>query len=427
MNEHRVPMLGAALRRHVDPARSTDPKVRELVAALATLEVGPAPRPEFRAELRAQLVAVTPRLVAEGEPPAAPAKTNRVEQAEPAERRRFRILKPLVAVACVLTAFVLLLGGAVLISQHALPGDALYGIKRASEATEYSLTGGDVAKGKLKLEFAARRIGEVADLLPQASSMAAGAGALADGAISSQTAGLVRDTLGSADSDVRAAAQMLGSNAVRNDDAGPLAAINSWTPDQITAMQQIVASIPAGALHQRAGQTLALLRAAQTRARLLHNQLELGCTCLDSSRSDQLGPLPCTGPCTQRSVGPSPQPTPSTRPAGTGAPKSSGGSTPAPGASTRTNAPGVTNSSGPATKTKHPGSHPSSSAGSLSSTSPSAPSASPSLPIPTLPGLGGSTGGTTGGTTGAPHPPVSVTTSCASLGIGPIGIGIGNC
>ena len=431
MNEHRVPMLGAALRRHADPARSTDPKVRELVAALAVLEVAPPPRAEFRAELRAQLVAVTPRLVAEGERPAAPARADRAEptksteNVETAERaRRFRFAKPLIAAACVLTAFVLLLGGAVLLSRHALPGDALYGIKRASEDTEYSLTGGQVAKGKLKLEFAGRRIGEVADLLPRASSMGPGSGAVADsGAISSDTAGLVRDTLGSAEGDVRTAAQLLGSDAVRNDDAGPLTAIISWSPDQLAAMRQILARIPAGALQQRAGQTLELLRAAQARASLLRTQL--GCSCLDAARTDDLGPVPCTGPCTARTGGTAPNPHPSPGPSRTGAPHGSGtaASSNAPGAGTTSPAPGAP-SSAPGGKGSHPVTHPSSPAGGSSSPVPFPRPTSP-LPVPTLPGLGGGTsGGKTGGKTGSP---ISVNSCSASLSLGPIGIGVGAC
>src|SRR6476469_6447535 len=103
MNEHRVPMLGGAWRRRSDPARSSDPRVRELVGALAGLEVAPPMRAEFRSELRAQLVAVTPRLVEEGEPAVAAPET-RVKRATKRETerdadagpdRRFRFVKPL--------------------------------------------------------------------------------------------------------------------------------------------------------------------------------------------------------------------------------------------------------------------------------------------------------------------------------------------
>src|ERR1700709_497436 len=103
MSEHRVPMLGAALRRRRDPAKSSDPRVRELVAALATLEVAPAPRADFRAELRAQLVAVTPRLVDEGN---AEAKVGAKAPTKPATKRQpFRFKKPLFALAGAMAAF----------------------------------------------------------------------------------------------------------------------------------------------------------------------------------------------------------------------------------------------------------------------------------------------------------------------------------
>src|SRR5580765_1920926 len=64
MDRFQVPR---AHRRDPEPAESNDPQVRELVAQLAELRIAPDPDPRFRAELRTQLVAVAPRLVAEGE------------------------------------------------------------------------------------------------------------------------------------------------------------------------------------------------------------------------------------------------------------------------------------------------------------------------------------------------------------------------
>ncbi len=262
MAEHRVPMLGAALRRHVDPTRSRDPQVRELVGALATLEVAPAPRAEFRAELRAQLVAVTPRLVEEGKSELATAAKPAKTAAAP-ERQRLRLKKPLIAAVGVLTAFILLLGGGVLLSQNALPGDALYGLKRASENTEYSLAGSSVDKGKLKLEFAARRISEVGDLLSSVGALAAGHGVMADGGtINPHTAGLISDTLRSADSDINSAAQMLGDAATRENSAAPLNDIISWAPGQLTSMNSIVGRISDAALHAQAVHTRQLIATA---------------------------------------------------------------------------------------------------------------------------------------------------------------------
>ncbi len=443
MNEHRVPMLGGAWRRHGDPARSSDPRVRELVGALAGLEVAPPMRAEFRAELRAQLVAVTPRLVEEGEASVAPAaagatatqarakRAAKAERAEAEPARRFRFAKPLIAVACALTAFVLLLGGAVLLSQHALPGDALYGVKRASEDVEYSTTSGAVAKGKLKLDFAATRIGEVADLLHTPTAMAGGAGALADsGQISSSTAGLVHDTLSSANDDIRSASQMLNGEAVRNHDAGSLDAITSWAPAQINAMKVIVGRIPAGSLHQDAVRTLRLLEQAKQRSAVLGS--ELGCTCLSTTGGDQFGPLPCSGSCSSTPTnGPggipgtrTPGAGPSGSPASTGAGHHVGGTpttapvSPGPGTGTGT----VTNPTPTDGGTGHstgPGSS------ILPTKTPLGGPSSPHIPLPSLPGIGGHSGSGSGQT--GTKLPIKVTTSCVSAGVAGIGIGVGNC
>src|SRR3954451_2731071 len=64
MGEHRVALLGSAWRRNDDPALSRDPRVRAVVGALATLPQ-PEMQADFRADLRAQLVAITPRVVAD--------------------------------------------------------------------------------------------------------------------------------------------------------------------------------------------------------------------------------------------------------------------------------------------------------------------------------------------------------------------------
>src|ERR1700712_475421 len=66
MADHRVSLHGLSLRRYDDPINSRDPRIRAVVAGLQTLDVAPAPRAHFRAELRAQLVAVAPRLIADG-------------------------------------------------------------------------------------------------------------------------------------------------------------------------------------------------------------------------------------------------------------------------------------------------------------------------------------------------------------------------
>ncbi|HZZ96857.1 MAG TPA: DUF5667 domain-containing protein [Jatrophihabitantaceae bacterium] len=400
MAEHRVPMLGAALRRHADPSRSRDPQVRELVSALATLEVAPAPREDFRAELRAQLVAVTPRLVEEGKAELSPAGQP-AKHAPAPERQRLRLKKPLIAALGVLTAFVLLLGGAVLLSQNSLPGDTLYGLKRASENTEYSLAGSSVDKGKLKLEFAARRIGEVSDLLGSVSALAGGRGVLADGAaINSRTANLVRETLSSANSDVTSAARLLGDAAVHQNSAGPLDDMTTWARDQLVKMGEIVQRTSTdNALHAQAMHTRQLIADTAQRAEALKANL--------GSNGTPVAPGK-TGPPSRTSTGPSPT-------ASSGAPK--------PGITAPSTTAGRTPSSTPRATSSAPPDN-SSTPNPPASSSPPKPRISLPVTLPTssLPGGGGG-----GKSHAAPTPPVGVDSCGLNVTLGPIGIGVGDC
>ena len=304
MGEHRVPLLGTAWRRNDDPATSRDPQVRAVVGALATL---PAPelRAEFRAELRAQLVAITPRIVADSAEagrmvdivPAAPARPRPTPHGRPAARpvpasrggarhadgvlarlRGTGFARPLTVAASVIVAFALLLGGAVVMSRKALPGDTLYGLKRASERFELATAGSDVDKAKDYLEFAANRADE--------------AKALSNRSGNAKTAQLIGTTLNSADSDVRSAARLLGTNAVQHRSAKPLAAMRSWAPGQERRLAALVAALSDPTLRAQAQSSLRLVRAAEARAVALAGKM--GCGCLTTANADALGPKPCT-------------------------------------------------------------------------------------------------------------------------------------
>ncbi len=279
-------MLTPSLHRHPDPERSPDPRIRALVSHLAGLEVAPPLRTHFRSELRAQLVAVAPRLIKDGPgverptPPPAPV----------ARRSAFAwlgvIRRPLAVVTCTLAVFVALLGGAVWISQKSLPGDALYGLKRASENLQKAMTSGDTQRAKLLLSFADTRYNEVSNLLPRATAPAARGAAIDAG-----TAALVKGALDSADDDIRQAMQTLGAQAKRTSSGKQYSAATGWTPSHVNALQAIVGRIPSGALHQRAASSLALIKAADVRA---HRVRALGdCGCLASARTDDLGVIPC--------------------------------------------------------------------------------------------------------------------------------------
>jgi hypothetical protein len=258
-------------RRHGRPAVE-----QELVDRLRQLPAGPEPDPGFTRELRAQLVAIAPRIVAES---ASEVGTRR--PARPAGFLR-RVRRPLVAIVSATAVLATLLGLAVWVSHGALPGQSLYGIKRASENFSLSLAGSDTDKGKAYLQQATRRATESTKLVGDPAGQAALTGELVK---------LLGSTLQSADSDTRNGLQLLGNAAVDQQSSAPIAGLPDWVSAQRARLTELQARLPAGAARNRTQASLALLQRAATR--LAQWRAELGCGCLSPSRVDELGPLPC--------------------------------------------------------------------------------------------------------------------------------------
>jgi Domain of unknown function (DUF5667) len=301
MSEHRVPMLGASWRRFEDPSRSRDPKVRAVVGALATLP-SPAPRDEFRAELRAQLVAIAPRVIAESSElttpfgdvsrrKAAVGATGVVRHRDGAFGRLagLRVGRALTIAATVVTAFAMLFGGAVWMSQKALPGDTLYGLKRASESWQLATASSSTEKARDYLKFARTRVDEARQLASRAAASAAGAGPQAGG-VDGHTAALITSTLASADHDVTSATALLGRHAVKTRSAGSLTVLTTWAPGQLTRLHELAAAMPDSALRNRAESSASLVDEALTRAKQLAP--EVASPCLARAETDSLGPVP---------------------------------------------------------------------------------------------------------------------------------------
>jgi hypothetical protein len=314
MGEHRVSMLGMSLRRFEDPAHSADPRIRQLVAQLATLEPAAPPRAHFRAELRAQLVAVAPRLVAEGAAIETPLPTRQpgtpahaAKRTQPSLRgvfartSRVSLARPLGVLTAIIALFAVVLGGAVWASKKALPGESLYALKRANENTQLAFATGDTAKGREYLNFAKTRTDEIAALLQRSSSAADGTGPSAAAGINSHTATLITSTLDAADKELRSGAQLLGGQAVRSGSTHPLNIMTSWAPGQVIRLQRIANRMPAGSMHDRAEKSTLLVAAAYSRANALRPVVD--CKCLTNTSTDQLGPVPCTVCAASRSPG----------------------------------------------------------------------------------------------------------------------------
>jgi len=120
-------------------------RVATALSAAGGVVVGPSD--EFRLALRQRLLAVGAVAPATALPTAAP------------WRRRLVAAGAVVAIAT---------GGAAataVASEHALPGDRLYDVKRAMETMQLALAHSDVAKGEQYLAIASTRLGEVQALL----------------------------------------------------------------------------------------------------------------------------------------------------------------------------------------------------------------------------------------------------------------------
>lgn len=260
----------------------------DLISRLRGLPVGPVPDPQFTAELRSQLVAIAPRIVAESaiEPAFDARKSPR-----PSLLRAIR--RPLIAFAGSAAVLVLLLGLAVWMANGALPGQSMYGVKRASENFQLSLAGSDTDKGKAYLDQAASRATEAAKLAGGSSTLP-----------NARSNSLITNTLNTADSDLRSGMALLGKAAVNQKSASPLATMNSWASQQYNRLAELQRRLPAGQAQSKVAASITLVQSAASRASQL--TADIGCGCLSTAHSDDLGPLPCAGCSTSTPKAPIP-------------------------------------------------------------------------------------------------------------------------
>lgn len=263
----------------------------DLISRLRELPAGPVLDSRFTSELRSQLVAIAPRIIAESEVPASTARS-------PGRSGLLRgARRPLLAFSGAAAVLVMLLGLAVWQSHGALPGQSLYGVKRASENFQLSMASGDTAKGKAYLQQATSRAKEANQLASGTSGTPA--------PLSPHTSSLLISTLASADTDTRSGMQLLGRAAVGQLSADPIAGLSGWATGQHAQLTELLGRLPAGTARSHTESSLALLQRVATRAAQLKGQM--GCPCLSLAHSDDLGPLPCT-PCASKPAGLPPVP-----------------------------------------------------------------------------------------------------------------------
>ncbi len=261
------------------PAHSEENFEQDLIARLRTLPGKPSPDPGFRAELRTQLVAIAPRLVAAANEDLGITQKKSSHRHRKPVRGFAALRRPLLAVGGAAAVLVLLLGLAVHISGGALPGQSLYGLKRASEDFKLSIDGGsDSAKGLQYLKLASSRANESTKLLDARPA-------------SDSDASLVASTLRTADSETRSGMQLLGSAALSTRSANPISPIQDWARGQSAAISALLPDLPAGSAKTQANTSIALLQ--QVVARVDEWKQDFNKGCLTVTNSDALGPKGC--------------------------------------------------------------------------------------------------------------------------------------
>jgi hypothetical protein len=296
--------------QHGDSELDDDLRVAELLSR--TGRSTPGPDPEASRRMRANLMAA----IAE-ESPQVPVtrRTERVESTavghgrRRAERRggsrpgdgrpgstatagpgrsarRGTTVRKLLSTTMAGMACVLALGAlTVLLSRGALPGDMLYGLKRASESTEIGLTSGQEAKARKHLDVAALRLDEIGQLVQRDSTTAAGPRPTASGADDVDGA-LVSDNLRAFDDQARTGAKML-LPLVNQPVGPPPGLLSQWAGQQQRVIDGFSPSLPPSGREQAAS-SQRLAQQLQTRA----TAFEKSTSPCGGSNSDELGPLP---------------------------------------------------------------------------------------------------------------------------------------
>ena len=245
------------------PTRTDDPALAPYLALAGALRAVPAtsgPSPEFRAALRQRLVAVATVQPA-GSVVDSPAARIRASAATWRVQRRLAVVAGGAAAATAIA-------GVGVGASHSLPGDAFYGVKRATENVQLALTTGQEGRGKRHLEFARTRLREVEALVGQSSALSAvlPGGVDALGALPEDAkASTIISTLQDMDAQTRAGAQDLLEVAVNDDSSEALGALDTFARTQFAALRDVLPELPTAA-QPRATQSLALLTAEAQRA-----------------------------------------------------------------------------------------------------------------------------------------------------------------
>ncbi|MGH3880858.1 MAG: DUF5667 domain-containing protein, partial [Actinophytocola sp.] len=208
---------------------------------------------------------------------------DRPEGGDRADRRAVSGARARFAVAAVAVLALVgsLTGMSLLLARDALPGDALYGVKRTAEAAELGLTFGDEGRALKHLEFASARVGEIETLARRYPDR------------DSAPVGGYLTALTDFDNDAAAGSRQLVALATRSE-GRLLTDLSSWAGQQSSRLRDVSAQLPAAARNRQSA-SLALLDKITSRSAALSERLD--CYQITSGSVDDVGALPATGVC----------------------------------------------------------------------------------------------------------------------------------
>jgi hypothetical protein len=260
------------------------------------------PDSDFRSSLRAMLVATAERegigstAVPAAETGGRTARAGRrgTTPVSPTVRGKQRRARARRCVVVGVAAGAIAVSGMSAASESALPGDALYGMKRSTERAQLALTSSELSKGQLFLEFARTRLAEAE-------------------AVRGDTVGFAA-VLDDMDADTSQGIKLLATSAAQRRDPMALDTIDAFQ----TAQHRQVSALLRGATsaeRARVAKSLTLLDSIQARADGLRAALLCGADPL-ANPGDALGPQP--RPCMTTRIGGAGTPVtiPSARPDG---------------------------------------------------------------------------------------------------------------
>ena len=233
----------------------------EIGRQLNAMRFNVSPTAEFKADLRAQLIAA-----AERDGIGVTAKSERHNL-----RRRILSTRPRARGAIVvgIAAGTLALSGVSVASGEAIPGDTLYGMKRSTERAQLALAGSDLSRGQLYLDFARTRLQEAYRVRGSEASFV----------------GSLRDM----DSETLQGVRTLIISAAAQHDTTALDAIDKFAAQQRMLVAQMLDLSESHAGRSKVTESLALLIRIEDRSKMARAALACGAS---TNGDDLLGPIP---------------------------------------------------------------------------------------------------------------------------------------